>query len=162
MLSRYSLFGDPFFRELEQQLPRMLGTGGENGDTTFGGGYCPVNIAEDKDHYYIQALVPGVTADQLELSWQGNTLTIRGKVAAQAPENTTIVWNEIRPYQFRRQVQLGDAVDVDRVEARLENGLLTVVGPKAEHAKARNIQVKAMGGLPAADESQKRIASKSE
>ena len=146
MLSRYSLFTDPFFRELEQQLPRMLGTGGEFGDTTFGGGYCPVNISEDKDHYYIQALVPGITADQLALTWHGNTLTIRGKVAAQAPENTTVVWSEIRPYQFHRVVQLGDAVDLDRVEARLENGLLTIVAPRAEHAKARTIPVQGFSG----------------
>lgn len=154
MFNRYSLFSDPFFRELEQRLPRTLGTGGENGDASIGGGYCPVNIAQDKDRYYIQALVPGTTADQLELTWQESALTIRGKVAAQPPENSTVVWNEIQPYQFHRVVQLGDAVDVDRVEARLENGLLTIVAPKAEHAKSRTIKVQAMS------DSQKRIETK--
>ena len=157
MLGRYSLSNDPFFRELEQRLPRMLGTGGENGDSTIGGGYCPVNISQDKDRYFIQALVPGTTADRLELNWQGNSLTIRGSVAAQAPEGATVVWNEIQPYQFHRVVQLGDAVDVERVEARLEHGLLTIVAPKAEHAKSRTIHVQAIGDSQGANKPQKQI-----
>ena len=146
-MNRYSLFNDPFFRELERRLPAMMGSGGDsNEQDTWSNGYCPVNISQDKEHYYIQALVPGVTAERLELSWQESSLVIQGSVAAQPPEGSTVVWNEIRPYRFRRIVQVGDNIDLDRVEARLENGLLTIVAPKAEHARPRTIRVQGTSG----------------
>ena len=146
-MNRYSLFNDPFFRELERRLPAMMGAGGDsNEQDTWSNGYCPVNISQDKEHYYIQALVPGVTAERLELSWQESSLVIQGSVAAQPPEGSTVVWNEIRPYRFRRIVQVGDNIDLDRVEARLENGLLTIVAPKAEHARPRTIRVQGTSG----------------
>lgn len=160
-MNRYSLFNDPFFRELERRLPTLTGSSADptENDTTSNG-YCPVNISQDQDHYYIQALVPGVTAEQLELTWQETSLVISGSVAAQPPEGTTVVWNEIRPYRFRRIVQVGDNLDLDRVEARLENGLLTIVAPKAAHARPRTIPVQSMSGSQPTTEKQKQVAGK--
>jgi HSP20 family protein len=143
MFNRFRFFNDPLFHEMDRLLPRLLTSYGGAGDGAMLGDSigCPVNVSEDQNTYYIQALVPGLTAEQLELNWRTGTLTIHGEVAAQPPEGATVVWSEIQPYQFHRAVQLSDAVDSDNVEARLENGVLMIIAPKAEHAKARRIEI---------------------
>ena len=140
MITPSRWFNDPAFSVLDRMLSRYPGAYSD-GEEQGAGNYCPVNVSQDKDHYYIQALVPGIPAEKLEINWQGSSLTISGQLELRLPENAAVVWNEIRPYQFRRVVQLGDAIDVDHVDARLENGVLTISAPKAEEARARSIKV---------------------
>jgi HSP20 family protein len=88
----------------------------------------------------ILANMPGVKPEAVEITIEGDTLTIRGE--RQRPlENVDYVMQE-RPFgKFQRTLNINIPVDANRAEARYENGLLTLIIPKAEAAKPKVIQV---------------------
>lgn len=103
-----------------------------------------MNVAEDKDNYYVRAELPGLRADELDISVTGDTLSISG-------ERKLPVENEKAQYhrrereagRFSRIVSLPAQMDTGKVEARCTDGVLTVVLPKAEAARPKQIAVKA-------------------
>jgi HSP20 family protein len=109
-------------------------------------GTWPVNVFENEDGYLIQALVPGVNPEELEITAQpGNYLVIAGTVKPNVPENARSVWNEFSESQFRRAFALPLPFDADRAMTSYHNGLLEVILPKKEEAKPRQIKVHANG-----------------
>ena len=106
----------------------------------------PVNVFENEDGYLIQALVPGVNPEELEITAQpGNYLVIAGTVKPNVPENARAVWSEFAESQFRRAFSLPLPIDADRAMTSYHNGLLEVILPKKEEAKPRQIKVLANG-----------------
>jgi HSP20 family protein len=104
--------------------------------------YPLVNVGEDQDRVYVEALAPGIDPDAINLTVVRNTLTISGEKRAPAvgaPES--FHRNERAAGKFVRTVDLPVEVDSDKVSARYRNGLLTVTLPKAEAAKPKQIQV---------------------
>ena len=101
-----------------------------------------VNLTENKDKYFVRAELPGVKADELDLQVTGNNLAISGerKIAAE-DESAKYHRREREAGTFSRMIGLPGEVDSDKVEAKLENGILTVVVPKAEIAKPKQISV---------------------
>jgi HSP20 family protein len=101
-----------------------------------------VNLTENKDKYFIRAELPGVKADELDLQVTGNKLAISGerKITAE-DESAKYHRREREAGTFSRMIGLPGEVDSDKVEAKLENGILTVVVPKAEIAKPKQISV---------------------
>ncbi|MBN2059593.1 MAG: Hsp20/alpha crystallin family protein [Deltaproteobacteria bacterium] len=103
-----------------------------------------MNVTEDKDNYYIRAELPGLNADELDISVTGNTLSISG-------ERKLPVENEKAHYhrrereagKFSRILSLPGQIDAGKVEARCIDGVLTVKLPKAEASKPKQIAVKA-------------------
>jgi HSP20 family protein len=114
----------------------------ENGTLTAA--WTPaVDVFEDKDAVKIIAELPGVRPDEVKLSIENNILTLRGEKKQVAEETTERVHRYERSYgMFERSFALPNTVDADRVEARFENGLLTIQLPKEERARPREIQVK--------------------
>jgi HSP20 family protein len=109
-------------------------------------GSWPVNVFENEDGYLVQALVPGVNPEELEITAQpGNYLVIAGTVKPNVPENARAVWNEFGNSQFRRAFALPLPFDADRAATSYHNGLLEVILPKKEEAKPRQIKVLANG-----------------
>lgn len=103
----------------------------------------PMNIREDADAFYIEADLPGLTQDQLHVAvTQRNHVTIQGERAAAEAPNGRWHRRERGFGRFQRLVKLPAPVDADKVEAKLENGLLRLTLPKAEEAKPRKIAVK--------------------
>lgn len=98
------------------------------------------NIVETKDAYVLEAELPGVTKDGLEVSVENGELTIVGRRAAAAPEGRA-VYRESRGGDFRRTFTLDAAVDAGRITAKLELGVLRLTLPKAESLKPRKIAV---------------------
>ena len=107
--------------------------------------YPLVNISEDKDNYYIEAMAPGVNPKSVDLSVVNNRLTISGeKLMAGAgievsPESYHR--SERAAGGFNRTVELPTEVDPDKVKADYKNGLLLVTLPKSEKAKPKQITV---------------------
>ena len=134
-------FNDPLFSLVDRLLPWQFPPLGEAGAAPAVIASCPVAIYEDGERFYVQAVVPGMTPDQIQLTWQDNALTISGEVSYTVPQGAELVWSELQPYRFRRTIQLGAEVDLNRVEAHLENGVLTIVAPKAEHARTKKIPI---------------------
>jgi HSP20 family protein len=102
-----------------------------------------INLTEDKDKYYIRAELPGVKGDELDIQVTENNLAISGerKIAAEE-ENARYHRREREAGTFSRMIGLPGDIDSDKVDARLENGILTVVVSKAEATKPKQIAVK--------------------
>jgi len=118
---------------------------GQETDGTLTANWVPaVDVFEDKDAVRIAVEVPGVNPDDIKISLEQNVLTISGEKQQVSEENTERVHRYERAYgSFTRSFTLPSSVDVDRIEAHTDNGVLAIMIPKAEKAKPRQIQVKA-------------------
>jgi HSP20 family protein len=145
---RAGVSGLPFM-ELEKMRSHMetIYNALTGGIAQFRGNYTgvfpPVNLAEDDDHLYLTAELPGAAADKLDVSVKGETLSLRGEIpAAQVGSEVNFHRRERESGSFRRVLTLPVKVEVDRIEAAFKNGLLTVTLPKAAEAKARQVTIK--------------------
>ena len=105
--------------------------------------YPLVNLAEDRDGIYVEALAPGVDPESLNISVVDNTLSISGekKGVAQSVKTENIHRNERAAGRFVRTLQLPVEVDAEKVSANYKDGLLLVSLPKAEKARPKHISV---------------------
>ena len=101
----------------------------------------PVNVFNTEDQVVVVAELPGVSADDLEITLRGEVLSIGGERKEEVPEGVTYHRRERGVGRFSRLVQLPDAVDVGGIKAEYLDGLLTVRLPKAEEAKPKKITV---------------------
>ncbi len=99
-----------------------------------------VNIFETNDGYVLEAEMPGVNKDGLEITLEGNELTIVGhrqnEQAAGQP-----LFRERTLADYRRVFELDPAIDTTKVSAKMDQGVLTLTLPKSERVKPRKITV---------------------
>jgi len=102
----------------------------------------PMDAYRKGDVFLVQIDLPGVQSDSIELTVEDNVLTVRAeRPSPEVNEGVEALVAE-RPYgTFSRQMFLGDNLDVDRIEAAYETGVLTVTIPVAAHAKPRRIEI---------------------
>ncbi len=106
--------------------------------------YPPVNLWEDDEFVYAEAELPGLKRADLEITVAAdNQLTLKGNRESTVPEKVEWHRQERGFGSFERIVQLPVSVDAGKVEARLENGILTVKMAKSPEAKPKKIPVKA-------------------
>ena len=98
------------------------------------------NIIETKDGYILEAEMPGVRKDGLEVTVENGQLTIIGRRNAYAGPGQAI-YRESRDHDYRRVFEIDSSIDTAKVSARMEQGLLTLHLPKAEAVKPRKITV---------------------
>ena len=104
--------------------------------------YVPrVDIREDAERFAVVADMPGVDEKSVEATVQNRVLTIEGWTKAEKPQGHEELGREFGAGRFRRDFTLPDAVDPDRIQARVKNGVLSVSIPKKDEVKARKIQV---------------------
>ena len=103
----------------------------------------PSDIYETKDSIVVLAEMPGVAPDGVDIALERRVLTIRGRSAASEHGGYQCVYNEFANGDYERVFTLSENIDRDRIEARLKDGVLHLVLPKAETAKARKIELKA-------------------
>jgi len=99
-----------------------------------------VNIFEVNDGYALEADMPGVGKDGLEITLEGNEITIVGRRNIQ-PANGEPLVRECPTADYRRVFELDPAIDTSKINARINQGLLTVTLPKSEAVKPRKITV---------------------
>jgi len=99
-----------------------------------------VNIYETPEGYLLEAEMPGVTRDGIEISLEGAEITITGHRQVENPPGEVLV-RESRPVDYRRVFEIDPAIDTSRVAARVDQGVLTVTLPKSERVKPRQIKV---------------------
>jgi HSP20 family protein len=99
-----------------------------------------VDIETTDDGYVIRAEMPGVEKGGLEISVDNGEMTILGR---RKPTEFTaeLIYREIEPHDFRRVYELDPSIDVTKVGAKIDDGILTVTLPKAETVKPRKISV---------------------
>ena len=106
--------------------------------------YPPLNIYEEPDRLLVTAELPGVKVEDLDLSIEGDTLTLQGKRDNPQPEaGVSYHRREIESGSFSRAIALPVKVDAERVAAKLHNGVLTITLMKATELTARQIKVSA-------------------
>jgi HSP20 family protein len=99
-----------------------------------------VNIFETGDGYILEGEMPGVNKEGLEITLEGNTLTIVGR-RHEGDFDANPVYRESREGGFRRVFELDPAIDASKISAKMEQGVLKLHLPKAEKVKPRKIQV---------------------
>ncbi|HEY8515135.1 MAG TPA: Hsp20/alpha crystallin family protein [Candidatus Binatia bacterium] len=102
-----------------------------------------VDVYETKDAYHLRADVPGVAEKDLDVSVEKDRLTIVGRVEMPQREGMRLRFGELRSREYRRSFGLADDIDRDRIEAKLENGVLYLTLPKREDVRPRRITVQA-------------------
>jgi HSP20 family molecular chaperone IbpA len=103
----------------------------------------PVDVVEDSTGITLYADLPGVTRDKLNLHVEGDTLSIDGEVGLQMPEGMEPSYAEVNLARYRRVFTLSKELDPGKVSAELNQGVLKLRIPKAEHAQPRRIEVNA-------------------
>ena len=110
---------------------------------TTSGVFPMMNVTEDKDKFYVRAELPGLKADELDISVTGNTLSISGdRKLPIEDEKAQYHRREREAGSFNRIVSLPAQVDTNKVDAACSEGVLTVILPKAEEAKPKKITIK--------------------
>lgn len=99
-----------------------------------------VNITETKDGYLLEAEMPGVSKEGLEVLLENNELTFVGHRSTELP-NAQALYRESTNRDFRRVFTLDPTIDTARIDAKMEDGVLKLMLPKAEQVKPRRIQV---------------------
>jgi HSP20 family protein len=120
-----------------EQRPATAGNGGTQ-RLTF---VTPVaNILETADGYLLEAEMPGVAKDGLEVTVENGELVLLGRRADKNLPGTAL-YRESRPLDYRRVFDLDPSIDTTRITAKMEQGILTLTLPKAEEVKPRRITV---------------------
>jgi HSP20 family protein len=107
------------------------------------GGYVTpqVNIVETGEEYLLEAEMPGVSKDRLEVLLEGNELSIIGRRQFEEPGNVELIYRESTLHDYRRTFVLDPVIDTARIRAEMEQGVLRLHLPKAEKVKPRRITV---------------------
>ncbi|MCM2264236.1 MAG: Hsp20/alpha crystallin family protein [Desulfuromonadales bacterium] len=103
-----------------------------------------INLREDADHVYVEALLPGVEPDKIDMSVLGNTLTLSGERVVVDSDKNGRTWHrrERGTGKFLRSIELPVEINPDKVKAEYQHGLLLVTLPKVEEAKPKRISIK--------------------
>jgi HSP20 family protein len=129
--------------QMRRQLDRLFEDSMSPYQRAQAGVFPLINLTEDKNNYYVRAELPGVKAGELNIQASANNLAISGerKIASE-DESARYHRREREAGKFSRMIGLPGDINPDKVEAKLENGILTVVVAKAEAAKPKQITVK--------------------
>ncbi len=134
---------------LRDMMGRLMENAFISPDQWFGDYYSgmrlpAVDVSEDQNEYVVRAELPGWRPEDIEITSQGDTITIKGQLQeGNQPEgdNTRYHHREMRRTSFERSITLPNEVRADQARADFENGILTLHLPKSEEAKPRQIKI---------------------
>jgi HSP20 family protein len=107
-----------------------------------GSSQLPLDLYETEHEYVAKLAAPGLKPNNFDISWQQNVLMIRGHIQREQQEGVRFHFQEQRFGDFARNIQFPTPVDVEKIQASLADGILTIRVPKAEAAKPKRITVK--------------------
>ncbi|MFQ3534347.1 MAG: Hsp20/alpha crystallin family protein [Aggregatilineales bacterium] len=107
----------------------------------------PIDAYMTDDALVLMADVPGLSPEDIHITFEGDTLTIRGEHKVNG-EGRNYLLRERTVGKFERVLTINTPVDSDKIEASFENGVLTLTLPKAEAAKPKQITVRAKTPVP--------------
>jgi HSP20 family protein len=129
------LQNDPF-RDIDAWFDRMTGRTSSNEQWPM-----PMDAYKRDNDLWVDIDLPGVSADSVEINVERNVLTVSAQRDWDRKEGDQVYLAERHRGTFRRQVHLGDGLDADRIEARYNDGVLTLRIPVAEAAQPKKIPV---------------------
>lgn len=132
---------DRLFEQSVVRPSRAAVAGGMTGPKAM-----PVDVYEKDTDYIVRAYVPGVKADEVEISAEQGMVSIKARIPSEVEQEDAKSWKwlaaELGYGDVVRTLTLPMPIAADKIEAQVENGVLTVMVPKAEEAKPRKITVK--------------------
>ena len=134
---RFDPFGDPF-RQMDRLTSQLL-----SGTRTPMG--MPMDVWQSEDGFHVALDLPGVDPSSVEITSERNILTIRAERQPEFGPDHKVLIAERTQGGFTRQLQLGDTVDTENVQASYHDGVLHLTLPLAPAAQPRRIQVQSTG-----------------
>ena len=123
------LFDEDFFRPI-------------HGLSMWEGAGLPLDVTTDADSLMVEASLPGIRPEDVDITVENGTLTISGKTEdARGGDEGSYLIQEIRRGSFSRSITLPNGLEPDKAEATFENGVLKLRIPKAEQMKPRQIRI---------------------
>lgn len=109
----------------------------------LGGGWMPaVDVLEDKDKFTVKAELPGFKREELDVCIEDNSLILSGERKSDEERKDGEFHRSERFYgRFHRVISLPSSVDLNQIQAKYQDGVLTVTLPKSAHARAKQIEV---------------------
>jgi HSP20 family protein len=155
---RRSGFGD--LLSLRQAMDRLFEESFVNPRTwQFGEGQLvPVDVYATNEAVVVEAILPGVKPEEVDITMEGNTLTFAGDTSSTMPDRESLMLQEIRRGRFIRTLTLPAGLEPDKAAATFEDGILTLRIPKAEQVKPRQIKITTDQGQSAGDGQHERLA----
>ena len=142
-----ALASDPFTavqREFDTALSHFFGGRGMTGDGGAAMAPYGVDVREDADHIYVEAELPGYRKDEIDITLENQTLTISAERKSEKTEGEKgedYLLRERSYSRFLRSFTLPPTVDDQKVDAKLNDGVLTITLNKREETKPRRIEV---------------------
>lgn len=142
MLTRF----DPFreMNQLRRAMDRVFDDTLERRYTEFDQNVSALalDVLENDDAYLVKATIPGIDPDDLDITYNNETLTIQGEMKHEEEKDGERYHLQERFYgKFYRQVRLPSAVNANAIQANYEHGVLTLTLPKSEEVKPKKISV---------------------
>jgi HSP20 family protein len=117
--------------------------GRHGGEGTYGSDWMPaVDVYEEGDSFHIRADLPGLKRDDIDITVDGNTLTISGEKKHEKETKEDSYYRAERFYgKFSRSVDMPSTVDTTKIEAKYKDGVLEIALPKSETARPKQIKI---------------------
>lgn len=132
----------PLRREMDSLLRRFFGES-PLAETTTEGWLPAMDVSETEDSIVVKAELPGIDVKDIDVAVQGDRLNIRGeKKREEEKKGEHFHCTERYCGSFQRSFRLPTTVQMDKIEAKFDKGILTVVLPKTEEAKAKEVKIK--------------------
>jgi HSP20 family protein len=130
--------------QLKKEMDRVFSDFSGRGVSPHRAGvFPPINVSEDGENLYVSSELPGIEPGDIDISVEGETLTLRGeRKLPETGEGVNYHRREREAGRFRRIVSLPARIDPDGVEAVFKNGVLRIVLPKAAEARPKQVKVK--------------------
>lgn len=130
-------------RDMERLFSSFTAGGAASSFNLASGVFPALNVSEKEDCLYMEAELPGMKAEDLDISVMKNTITLKGERKPDGAGNGSYHRRERQAGTFHKALTLPYEIDPDKVEAHFEDGVLRLTLPKAEHAKPKRIQIAA-------------------
>ena len=128
----------PRLASLREELDRLF----DGSLSSFGGWSPAMDVLQDKENVYVQAELPGMKKEQIDIRFQDGILTLCGERKAESSSGEGESFHSERFFgKFHRTISMPAKVNAEAISATYKDGILTVTLPKAAEAKARQIDV---------------------
>jgi HSP20 family protein len=142
-ITRYNPFNDAV--SLREAMDRLFEDSfiSPRFGTALSGRGTLANLYETADGFTLQVPMPGVNPGDVEINVQQDTVTLKWQTKVTVPEDATVHFRGFQAGEYQQSFTLPSPINADHAEAHYNDGILSLVLPKAEHARARTIKVNA-------------------
>jgi len=103
----------------------------------------PLEMKATENDYTLKAMLPGLSAEEINIRFEDGVLTIDGEYTSISEEGKECLFSEMPVGRFSRSIEIKEPIVVDKIDASMKDGILTILIPKAEEAKPKMIKINA-------------------